>query len=48
MLDKLWRTVVGLIVMHPILIAIAGKRFIIDLIAEYQVAFSDLKRMWRK
>lgn len=47
-LDKLWRTVVGLIVVHPILIWIAGKVFIRELKDEYGVAFSDLKEMWRR
>lgn len=46
--DKLWRTVFGLIIMHPILIWRASKVFIRELQDEYIVTFGDLKEMWKK
>ena len=46
--DKFWRTVVGLIIIHPIFIWRAGKVFIMELQAEYSVALKDLREMWNK
>lgn len=46
--DKLWRTVVGLIIMHPVLIWRAGRVFIRELQDEYSMVFRDLKEMWKK
>lgn len=46
--DKLWRTVVGLIIMHPILISRSLKRFGKDVAEEYSVTFRDMKEMWRR